>query len=148
MSLLPDEEQEQILTKSLKKIKEQTYFINKAIDKNNLRQCLRESYILLSELRTNNLTPKKYYHLYISAFDVMLNIKNYMAEEIGRGRRLIDLYDSVQQAKHVIPRLYLMITAGAIYMEKVPRSVHVILFDMLGIVKQAQNPIKGLFVRN
>ena len=48
MSLLPDEEQEQILTKSLKKIKEQTYFINKAIDKNNLRQCLRESYILLS----------------------------------------------------------------------------------------------------
>ena len=148
MSLLPDEEQEQILTKSLKKIKKQTYFINKAIDKNNLRQCLRESYILLSELRTNNLTPKKYYHLYISAFDVMLNIKNYMAEEIGRGRRLIDLYDSVQQAKHVIPRLYLMITAGAIYMEKVPRSVHVILFDMLGIVKQAQNPIKGLFVRN
>ena len=148
MSLLPDEEQEKILSKSLKKIKEQTYFINNTIDKNNLRQCLRESYILLSELRTNNLTPKKYYHLYISAFDVMLNIKNYMAEEIGRGRRLIDLYDNVQQAKHVIPRLYLMITAGAIYMEKVPRSVHVILFDMLGIVKQAQNPIKGLFVRN
>ena len=148
MSLLPDEEQEKILSKSLKIIKEQTYFINNAIDKNNLRQCLRESYILLSELRTNNLTPRKYYHLYISAFDVMLNIKNYMAEEIGRGRRLIDLYDSVQQAKHVIPRLYLMITAGAIYMEKVPRSVHVILFDMLGIVKQAQNPIKGLFIRN
>ena len=148
MSLLPDEEQEKILSKSLKIIKEQTYFINNEIDKNNLRQCLRESYILLSELRTNNLTPRKYYHLYISAFDVMLNIKNYMAEEIGRGRRLIDLYDSVQQAKHVIPRLYLMITAGAIYMEKVPRSVHVILFDMLGIVKQAQNPIKGLFIRN
>ena len=148
MLLYPEEEQEKALAKSLKKIKEQTYFINTAIDKNNLRQCLRESYILLSELRTNNLTPRKYYHLYISAFDVMLNIKNYMAEEIGRGRRLIDLYDSVQQAKHVIPRLYLMITAGAIYMEKVPRSVHVILFDMLGIVKQAQNPIKGLFVRN
>ena len=148
MSLLPEAEQERILVKSLKKIKEQTYFINSAVDKNNLRQCLRESYILLSELRTNSLTPRKYHHLYISAFDVMLNIKNFMAEEIGRGRRLIDLYDSVQQAKHVIPRLYLMITAGAIYMEKVPRSVHVILFDMLGIVKQAQNPIKGLFARN
>ena len=146
--MLPDKEQELILTQSLQIIKEQTYFINNAINKNNLRQCLRESYILLSELRTNILTPKKYYHLYISAFDVMLNIKNFMAEEIGRGRMLIDLYDSVQQAKHVIPRLYLMITAGSIYMEKVPRSVHVILFDMLGIVKQAQNPIKGLFVRN
>jgi len=148
MNLSPEEEQDRILTKSLKKIKEQTYFINNNINKNNLRQCLKESYILLSELRTNSLTPRKYYHLYISAFDVMLNIKNYMAEEIGRGRRLIDLYDNVQQAKHVIPRLYLMITAGSIYMEKVPRSVHVILFDMLGIVKQAQNPIKGLFIRN
>ena len=148
MNFIPKEEQEKLLTKSLKKIKEQTFFINNSIDKNNLKQCLRESYILLSELRTNSLTPRKYYHLYISAFDVMLNIRNYMAEEIGRGRRLIDLYDSVQQAKHVIPRLYLMITAGSIYMEKVPRSVHVILFDMLGIVKQAQNPIKGLFVRN
>ena len=148
MNLSPEEEQDRLLTKSLKKIKEQTYFINNNINKNNLRQCLKESYILLSELRTNSLTPRKYYHLYISAFDVMLNIKNYMAEEIGRGRRLIDLYDNVQQAKHVIPRLYLMITAGSIYMEKVPRSVHVILFDMLGIVKQAQNPIKGLFIRN
>jgi len=148
MILSPEEEQDRILTKSLKKIKEQTYFINNNINKNNLRQCLKETYILLSELRTNSLTPRKYYHLYISAFDVMLNIKNYMAEEIGRGRRLIDLYDNVQQAKHVIPRLYLMITAGSIYMEKVPRSVHVILFDMLGIVKQAQNPIKGLFIRN
>ena len=37
---------------------------------------------------------------------------------------------------------------GSIYMEKVSKSVHVILFDLLGVVKQVQNPIKGLFVRN
>ena len=55
---IPEAEQEKILVKSLKKIKEQTYFINSAVDKNNLRQCLRESYILLSELRTNYLTPR------------------------------------------------------------------------------------------
>ena len=78
----------------------------------------------------------------------MLTIKNYMIEEISRGRRLIDLYDDVQQAQHVIPRLYLMITAGSIYMEKVPRSTRIILYDMLGLVKAVQNPIKGLFLRN
>lgn len=148
MNTLPEEEQEKLLSKSIKKIKEQTYHINTCIDKNNLRKCLRESYKLLSELRTDKLTPKKYYHLYISAFDVMLNIKNFIAEEVMRGRPLINIYDCVQQAKNVIPRLYLMITVGAIYIEKVPRSAHVILFDMLGIVKQAQNPVKGLFVRN
>ena len=148
MNIISEKEQEIIVSKSLKKIKAQSYLINNAISQNKLRQCLKETYILLNELRTNSLTPKRYYSLYISVFDIMLNIKNYFAEEVSRGRILIDLYDKVQQAKFAIPRIYLMITVGSIYMEKVPKSVRVILFDLLGVVKQVQNPIKGLFVRN
>ena len=136
------------LEKSLKTIKEQAYHINSAIEKNNLRQCLKEAYTMLCELRTNELSPKNYYGLYMSVVDVMLTLKTYMLEEINRGRRLIDLYDDVQQAQNVIPRLYLMITAGAIYIERVPRSTRVIIYDMLGLVKAVQNPIKGLFLRN
>ena len=136
------------LENGLKKIKEQAFHINSAIEKNNLRQCLKEAYTMICELRTNDLSPKNYYNLYMSVFDNMLIIKNYMIEEISRGRRLIDLYDDVQQAQHVIPRLYLMITVGSIYMEKVPRSTRTIIYDMLGLVKSVQNPIKGLFVRN
>ena len=136
------------LEKGLKKIKEQAFHINTAIEKNNLRQCLKEAYTMLCELRTNELSPKNYYNLYISVVDVMLILKNYMIEEINRGRRLIDLYDDVQQAQHVIPRLYLMITVGSIYIEKVPRSTRIIIYDMLGLVKAVQNPIKGLFLRN
>ena len=136
------------LEKSLKKIKEQAFHINSAIEKNNLRQCLKEAYTMLCELRTNELSPKYYYGLYMSVVDVMLTLKNYMQEEISRGRRLIDLYDDVQQAQNVIPRLYLMITAGSIYIERVPRSTRIIMFDMLGLVKAVQNPIKGLFLRN
>ena len=148
MNLLPESEQDNLLSKSLTKIKEQTYFINNTISQKKLRQCLKESYILLNELRTNNLTPKRYYNLYISVFDIMLNIKNYLKEEISRGRILIDLYDKVQQAKNVIPRIYLMITVGSIYIEKIPKSAHTILFDLLGVIKQVQNPVKGLFARN
>ena len=136
------------LEKGLKKIKEQSFHINSAIEKNNLRQCLKEAYTMLCELRTNELSPKNYYNLYASCVDVMLTIKNYMIEEINRGRRLIDLYDDVQQAQHVIPRLYLMITVGTIYIERVPRSTKIIIYDMLGLVKAVQNPIKGLFLRN
>ena len=136
------------LEKGLKKIKEQAFHINSAIEKNNLRQCLKEAYTMLCELRTNELSPKNYYGLYMSVVDVMLTLKNYMIEEINRGRRLIDLYDDVQQAQNVIPRLYLMITAGSIYIEKVPRSTRIIIYDMLGLVKAVQNPIKGLFLRN
>jgi vacuolar protein sorting-associated protein 35 len=136
------------LEKSLKKIKEQAFHINSAIEKNNLRQCLKEAYTMLCELRTNELSPKNYYGLYMSVVDVMLTLKNYMIEEISRGRRLIDLYDDVQQAQNVIPRLYLMITAGSIYIERVPRSTRIIIYDILGLVKAVQNPIKGLFLRN
>ena len=136
------------LEKGLKKIKEQSFHINSAIEKNNLRQCLKEAYTMLCELRTNELSPKNYYNLYASCVDAMLTLKNYMAEEINRGRRLIDLYDDVQQAQHVIPRLYLMITVGSIYIERVPRSAKIIIYDMLGLVKAVQNPIKGLFLRN
>ena len=133
---------------SLKIIKEQSFHVNSAIEKNNLRQCLKEAYTMLCELRTNELSPKNYYNLYVSCVDVMLTIKNYMVEEVNRGRRLIDLYDDVQQAEHVIPRLYLMITVGTIYIERVPRSAKIIIYDMLGLVKAVQNPIKGLFLRN
>jgi vacuolar protein sorting-associated protein 35 len=136
------------LEKALQKIKEQAFHINSAIEKNNLRQCLKEAYTMLCELRTNELSPKNYYGLYMSVVDVMLTLKNYMIEEISRGRRLIDLYDDVQQAQNVIPRLYLMITAGSIYIERVPRSTRIIIYDMLGLVKAVQNPIKGLFLRN
>ena len=136
------------LEKGLKNIKEQSFHINSAIEKNNLRQCLKEAYTMLCELRTNELSPKNYYNLYASCVDAMLTIKNYMVEEVNRGRRLIDLYDDVQQAQSVIPRLYLMITVGSIYIEKVPRSAKIIIYDMLGLVKAVQNPIKGLFLRN
>ena len=136
------------LEKGLKTIKEQAFHINSAIEKNNLRQCLKEAFTMLCELRTNELSPKNYYGLYMSVVDVMLTLKNYMIEEINRGRRLIDLYDDVQQAQNVIPRLYLMITVGSIYIEKVPRSTRIIIYDMLGLVKAVQNPIKGLFLRN
>ena len=61
MNILSEKEQDNLLSKSLKKIKEQTYFINNTISQNKLRQCLKESYILLNELRINNLTPKRYY---------------------------------------------------------------------------------------
>ena len=43
------------LEKALQKIKEQAFHINSAIEKNNLRQCLKEAYTMLCELRTNEL---------------------------------------------------------------------------------------------
>ena len=146
-TMLSEEDQERYLDRGLKKTKAQSFHIHTAIEKNNLRQCLKETYSMLSELRTSYLTPKNYYQLFTAAFDEMLIVSNFFQEEIKRGRKVRDLYDSVQQAIYLIPRMYLMITAGALVMENEPKSSEEIIFDLLGMIKGVQNPIRGLFLR-
>ena len=46
--LLSEEDQERYLDRGLKKIKAQSFHIHTAIEKNNLRQCLKETYSMLS----------------------------------------------------------------------------------------------------
>ena len=145
--MLSEEDQERYLDRGLKKIKAQSFHIHTAIEKNNLRQCLKETYSMLSELRTSALTPKNYYHLFTAIFDEMMIVENFFSEEIKRGRKVRDIYDSVQQAIYVIPRLYLMITAGSLVILNEPKSAEEIIFDILGMIKGVQNPIRGLFVR-
>ena len=146
-TFLSDEDQERLLDKGLKKIKAQSFHIHTSIEKNNLRQCLKETHSMLAELRANELTPKNYYHLFTTVFDEMLLVEDFFKEEINRGRKVRDIYDSVQQAKYLIPRLYLMISAGSLVMEKEPNSCEEIIFDLLGMIKGVQNPIRGLFTR-
>ena len=52
-TILSEEDQERYLDRGLKKIKAQSFHIHTAIEKNNLRQCLKETYSMLNEL--NNL---------------------------------------------------------------------------------------------
>lgn len=78
---------------------------------------------MLSELRTSLLTPRNYYILFMQVFDEMRTLENYFKEEyrrylqklILRGRKMPDLYESVQHATYLIPRLYLLITVGSVY---------------------------------
>ena len=142
-----EDEQERYLDRGLKRIKAQSFHINTSIDKRSLRQCLRETYVMLNELRIDKLTPKNYYHLFTSIFDEMLVVENFFKEQIKRGRKVRDLYDLVQEAKHVIPRLYLMISVGGLIMENEPNSTEEIITDLLGMIKGIQNPIRGLFTR-
>ena len=144
---MTEDDQELQLDQGLKNIKAQSFHIHNTIEKNNLRQCLKETNAMLAELRTSALTPKNYYHLYTAAFDEMQYVENYFKEEIKRGRRVKDLYESVQQARFILPRMYLLITVGGIYMETQVDSCKKVIFDLLQMIKGVQNPIRGLFTR-
>lgn len=144
---MSEEDQEKFLDDALRIVKSQAFHMGKTIENNQLRQCLKECSMMLSELKTGLLTPKNYYTLYTIIFHDMQYLEQYFKEEYRRGRKIKDLYDAVQQASSIIPRLYLLITVGSVYIESQQAPAMEIIFDLLQMVKGVQNPLRGLFLR-
>ncbi|TQD70828.1 hypothetical protein C1H46_043633 [Malus baccata] len=78
--------------------------MHRALDSNNLRDALKYSAQMLSELRTSKLSPHKYYELYIRAFDELRKLEMFFKEEARRGGSIIYLYELVQHAGNILPR--------------------------------------------
>jgi len=60
---------------------------------------------------------------------------------------LADLYELVQYAGNIVPRLYLMITVGTVYMGIKDAPVKEIMKDMMEMSRGVQQPTRGLFLR-
>ena len=58
-----------------------------------------------------------------------------------------ELYQSVQCAGSIVPRLYLLIAAGSVYIESKEVKSTDILGDLFQMIKGCQHPIRGLFLR-
>lgn len=80
-------------------------------------------------------------------FDELAFLESHFIEEQRKGRKMSDLYESVQHAGNIIPRLYLLITVGSAYIKTKEAPVKLILKDLLDMVKGVQQPIRGLFLR-
>ena len=142
-----EEDQEKFLEDAKKVVREQAYFMKKAIDSKNMRDALKFSSKMVGELSTSSLSPKTYYILYMQVFDELRVLENYFKEDYKMGRRLSDLYESVQHAQNVLPRLYLLVTVGAVYIQSHEIKARDILSDLLEMVKAVQHPLRGLFLR-
>ena len=71
-------------------------------------------------------------------FDELALLESHFMEEQKKGRRMADLYESVQHAGAVIPRLYLLVTVGAAYVKTKEAAVKLMLSDLLDMVKGVQ----------
>jgi len=143
----PQIDQERALDLAVKNVKRQQYHIYMTIQQNNLRFCLKQTFIMLCELRADQLSARNYFQLFNAVYDEMKKVEDYMKLEISRGRRPEDIYESVQQCRLVIPRLYLTIAAGGVYIETEPKKCKELLNDLLELIKCVQNPIRGIFTR-
>jgi len=119
MSMTPPlEDQQKVLNDALKLVKYEAYNMRKSIENDKLMDTLKHCSDMLSELRTSFLTPKNYYELYMAIFDEMRHLTKYLYDShMQKKHHLSDLYELVQYAGSIIPRLYLMITVGSVFMK-------------------------------
>lgn len=128
-------------------IKQRTALMNRCLSQHKLMESLQHTSIMLTELRNPNLSPKKYYELYVIVFDSLTNLSTYLIENHPQNHHLADLYELVQYTGNVVPRLYLMITVGTSYLAFNDAPKMEILKDMIEMCRGVQNPTRGLFLR-
>jgi vacuolar protein sorting-associated protein 35 len=82
----------------------------------------------------------------MAVFDALRHLSVYLRES-HPVNHLADLYELVQYAGNIVPRLYLMITVGTVYMAIEDAPVKEIMKDMMEMSRGVQHPIRGLFLR-
>ena len=78
----------------------------------------------------------------------MRHLETFMVDEFQKGLKFDDLYELVQYANSIIPRLYLLITVGTVYIKIKEYSRKIILRDLVEMCRGVQHPLRGLFLRN
>lgn len=143
-----EDEQTKYLEEAAAVVKQEAFHMQRALDAANLREALKHASNMIGELKTSLLSPTSYYELYLKVFDQLSYLRSHFIQEANKGDRdIADLYEKVQFAGSVLPRLYLLITVGSVYIMSRKLSASEILKDLLEMVKAVQHPIRGLFLR-
>ncbi|CAI9110971.1 OLC1v1011090C1 [Oldenlandia corymbosa var. corymbosa] len=142
------EDEEKWLAAGITGLQQNAFYMHRALDSNNLKDALKYSAQMLSELRTSRLSPQKYYELYMRAFDELRKLEMFFREETKRGCSVVELYELVQHAGNILPRLYLLCTVGSVYIKSKEAPAKDILKDLVEMSRGIQHPLRGLFLRS
>ncbi|GFP88159.1 vacuolar protein sorting-associated protein 35a [Phtheirospermum japonicum] len=142
------EDEEKWLSAGITGLQQNAFYMHRALDSNNLKDALKYSAQMLSELRTSRLSPHKYYELYMRAFDELRKLEIFFKEETSRGCSIVELYELVQHAGNILPRLYLLCTVGSVYIKSKEAPAKDVLKDLGEMCRGIQHPLRGLFLRS
>lgn len=149
MQAAPATEEGKMLGDALNTVKIQVQQMKRHLELDQLMDGLKSASAMLGELRTSSLSPKQYYELYMAVFDALRHLSNYLYDAHSQGKHhLADLYELVQYAGNIVPRLYLMITVGSVYMSINDAPVKEVMKDMMEMSRGVLHPIRGLFLRH
>ena len=86
-----------LLNEVLGTVKVHTVQLKRCLEQDQIMEALKAASSMLAELRTSSLSPKQYYELYMSVFDSLRHLSNYLYEAHTEGKHhLADLYELVQ----------------------------------------------------
>jgi hypothetical protein len=143
-----DVENDHFLAEATTSVKKHAWHMKRAMDLANLKDVLQHAADMLYELRTSRLTPRNYYALYMDIANELMHLENFFSDMHRKGTPMEDLYRMVQHAGNVLPRLYLLVTAGSVYIASKEAPAKDILKDVVEMSKGVQHPMRGLFLRN
>lgn len=85
----------------------------------------------------------------MAVFDALRHLSIYLYDAHTSGKHhLADLYELVQYCGNIVPRLYLMITVGSVYMSIPDAPIKEIMKDVMEMSRGVQHPTRGLFLRH
>lgn len=85
----------------------------------------------------------------MAVFDALRHLSIYLYDAHTTGKHhLADLYELVQYCGNIVPRLYLMITVGSVYMSIPDAPIKEIMKDVMEMSRGVQHPTRGLFLRH
>ena len=140
-------EQQRLLDEASATLREQAFLMKRAIEADNLRDTLRHASNVIGELRSSVLTPRSYYQLYLQAYQELAHLQSFVEDRTRHGKKLSELYESVQHAGNILPRLYLLVTVGVAYVKSGEGAASEILRDVAELCRGVQHPVRGLFLR-
>eukprot|EP00127_Corallochytrium_limacisporum_P006804 Clim_evm19s236 gene=Clim_evmTU19s236 len=143
-----DPQPEKLLDEAMKRVKREAFQMKMCLDKSDIMEALKHCSTMLGELRTAQLPPKLYYELYMSVNDELSQLQMFLTDEIQRNSKIGDLYELVQYAGYLVPRLYMLVTVGVAYMKAGVAPKRTMLQDLVEMCRGVQHPLRGLFLRN
>lgn len=148
MSITPSDDQPKLLEEAMQVVTREAFQMKRCLDTEKLMDALKHASNMLCELRTSMMSPKTYYELYMSISDHLRHLEMYLIDEFQKGRKVNDLYELVQYAGNIVPRLYLLVTVGSVYIKAKEVPTKNIMRDLVEMCRGVQHPLRGLFLRN
>ena len=140
--------QEQLLKAAEKTVEAEAFYMKRAFDPPvKVTEGLKHASNMVAQLRTSLLTPTNYYKLYLMVFVELQFLESHLLDEKSKGEKISRLYEIVQYAGNILPRLYLLITVGSAYIKSKEAPPKDILHDLVEMAKGVQHPLRGLFLR-